>query len=135
MITSPNRLVAIATPLIFAPLAGIISTWAAQKAPGTDLSSGQIEGVFVAGATIALAKGALWMKGWQDYEKRQEATPADALESPNDLAVDDGGELDLAEGETDFVDDEMDLEDPDDVLAQLEAGFADEDDAVPAQEV
>ena len=31
---SPNRLVTILTPLVFAPLAGALTAWVAQNAPG-----------------------------------------------------------------------------------------------------
>lgn len=72
MNASPNRVVAIATPLVFAPLAGAVTALAAKYAPGLDIEQGQLEAVFIAGATIAVAKAALWLKGWQDYEKRQE---------------------------------------------------------------
>ena len=85
MSMSPNRMVAVATPLVFAPLAGAITALAAQYAPGLDIDSGQLEAIFIAGATIAFAKAGLWMKGWQDYEKRQEAThvvASDAAEDP-----------------------------------------------------
>ncbi|MDP8907990.1 MAG: hypothetical protein M3N47_02485 [Chloroflexota bacterium] len=73
MNVSPNRVVAIATPLLFAPLAGTVAALAAKYAPGLEIDQGQLEAVFIAGATIAVAKAGLWLKGWQDYEKRQEA--------------------------------------------------------------
>ena len=75
MNVSPNRVVAIATPLVFAPLAGTVAALAAKYAPGLEIDQGQLVAVFIAGATIAFAKAGLWLKGWQDYEKRQEAIP------------------------------------------------------------
>jgi len=125
MIKSPNRVVAIATPLIFAPLAGAVAAWTAQHAPGVDIDAGQVEAIFIAGATIAVAKAGLWMKGWQDFEKRQEAMPADALESPSEITLDDDSETDLDEDEV-GIDADADLEadadiEDDDEMAEFEA--------------
>jgi hypothetical protein len=64
-----NQLVAALTPVVFAPLAGAISVFAAQHA-GVDIDASSLQAVFIAGATIALAKAALWLRGWQEYEKR-----------------------------------------------------------------
>jgi hypothetical protein len=75
---SPNRLVALLTPLVFAPLAGAIAAWLANHAPGVDVSPDDLQQIFIAGALIALAPAAQWLHGWQKYEARQ----ADA-----DLAV------------------------------------------------
>jgi hypothetical protein len=70
MKVKPNQLVAALTPVVFAPLAGAISVFAAQHA-GVDIDASSLQAVFIAGATIALAKAALWLRGWQEYEKRQ----------------------------------------------------------------
>lgn len=109
MNASPNRVVAIATPLVFAPLAGTVAALAAQYAPGLDIDQGQLEAVFIAGATIALAKSGLWLKGWQDYEKREQAVQAVAVESADDPYTGPGDYLD------DDFDDEVDADydDPD----------------------
>jgi hypothetical protein len=72
---SPNRIVAILTPLVFAPLAGVISTWAAENLPGVQISQSAMEEIFVAGALIALAPALQWLYGWQKHEARA----ADAL--------------------------------------------------------
>jgi hypothetical protein len=83
---NPNRWVAILTPLIFAPLAGMIAATAAKY--GLDIDGNALQATFIAGATIAFGKATMWLKGWQDYEKREHAaTLADA--SP-------AGEVDLA---------------------------------------
>lgn len=111
MNASPNRVVAIATPLIFAPLAGTVAALAAKYAPGLDIDQGQLEAVFIAGAAFAVAKGGLWLKGWQDYEKRQEAMQVAAFESAGDPYM----ELD------DVVEDHEDLED------ESDADFDEED--------
>jgi hypothetical protein len=145
MTISPNRLVAIATPLLFAPLAGAITAWTAKHAPGVDIDAGQLQAIFIAGATIAFAKAGLWMKGWQDYEKRQEATPVDALEIANEMAladVDDmgftddeagiEGGFDLAVGDPD-LDDDMEDEDLDNEIAEFEPAMGDEADAMPVR--
>src|SRR5919108_6221103 len=73
----PNRIVALLTPLVFAPLAGVVSTWAANNLPGVTLPPDKIEEIFIAGALIALAPAAQWLHGWQKYEAREaEATLA-----------------------------------------------------------
>jgi hypothetical protein len=67
---SPNRIVAVLTPLVFAPLAGVISTWAAENLPGVQISQSAMEEIFVAGALIALAPALQWLYGWQKHESR-----------------------------------------------------------------
>ena len=73
---TPGRIVAVLTPLVFAPAAGGIAVWSAKHFPGANIDAAKLQGIFIAGATAALGQGALWLKGWQDYEKRQEAVPA-----------------------------------------------------------
>jgi hypothetical protein len=102
--SNPNRLVAALTPVVFAPLAGAITVLAAKYFPGVDIPAGSVEAIFIAGATIAFAKAALWLKGWQEYEKRNADAPSDA---GGGIHVDD--EPDLGD-EPDF-DDETDLDD------------------------
>ena len=75
---SLNRIVALLTPLVFAPLAGVVSTWAADNLPGVTLPPDKIEEVFIAGALIALAPAAQWLHGWQKYEQRQDEAIAAA---------------------------------------------------------
>jgi len=101
MNTSPNRMVAIATPLVFAPLAGAITALAAKHAPGLGIDQGQLEAVFIAGATIAFAKSGLWLKGWQDYEQREQAAQAVAAE----VAEDPYADVDDADLESSYEDD------------------------------
>ncbi len=82
---SPNRIVAVLTPLVFAPLAGTITALVAHNFPGVDISEGSLTQVFIAGALIAFAKAAQWTRGWQKYEERHdvvEEEPADAYELP-----------------------------------------------------
>jgi hypothetical protein len=133
MVSSPNRVVALATPLIFAPLAGGVTAWAAKHAPGIHIDQGQLQAIFIAGATIALAHSGIWMKGWQDYEKRQELLPASALEPAGAAtAAAAAGEPDLdpdADPDTDIASDVLasdfdEDEDEDDPIAQLEAALA-----------
>jgi hypothetical protein len=103
---APNRTVAVLTPLVFAPLAGSVAVLAAKYFPGVDIDQGQVEAVFIAGATIAFAKAGLWLKGWQDWEKREQ----------------EGAAAGAAGGGVDDVDDAPDLEpDPEDA-----PGFEDE---------
>jgi hypothetical protein len=37
-----------------------------------------VEAIFIAGAGIAFAKAGLWLKGWQEYEKRNADVASDA---------------------------------------------------------
>jgi hypothetical protein len=92
----PNQLVVALTPVVFAPLAGAVSVWAAKNA-GVDIDQSSLQAVFIAGATIAFAKAGLWLKGWQEYEKRQPvaASASPAVHDALDSFLDD----DLAEGD------------------------------------
>jgi hypothetical protein len=78
---TPNRIVAFLTPLVFAPLAGVICTWAAENLPGVTISRGAMEEIFVAGALIALAPAMQWLHGWQKDEARTAAALAVAATS------------------------------------------------------
>ena len=97
--------------------------FAAKYVPGVDIDTGSVEAIFIAGATIAFAKAGLWLKGWQDYEKRH-----DVLAPADEGFVDeeaDFEELDSLELDAD-LDDELDLGDDfdteldDDLLADGE---------------
>jgi hypothetical protein len=133
--SNPNRLVAALTPVVFAPLAGAISVLAAKYFPGVDIPSGSVEAIFIAGATIAFAKAGLWLKGWQEYEKREVDMGTDAgggidVDDAPDLGEgaepDDGPDLDH---EPD-IDDDSDLEDDPDL--DDEPDFDDEPEPVAA---
>lgn len=69
---SLNRIVAFLTPLVFAPLAGVVSTWAAKNLPGVTLPPDKVEEIFIAGALIALAPAIQWLHGWQKFEQRRD---------------------------------------------------------------
>ena len=83
---APNRAVAFLTPLVFAPVAGAVSVWAAQHA-GVDIDATSLQAVFIAGAGIAFGKAGLWLKGWQDWEK-SDATAAGPVDEPVDAEPD-----------------------------------------------
>lgn len=68
---SPNRIVAVLTPLVFAPLAGASAAWLSQHFPGVDVDRDALQQIFIAGALIALAPAAQWLHGWQKHEARQ----------------------------------------------------------------
>jgi hypothetical protein len=121
--SNPNRTVAALTPVIFAPLAGAISVLAAKYFPGVDIPSGSVEAIFIAGATIAFAKAGLWLKGWQEYEKREV-----------DMAPDAGGEIDLGDDldEAPDVGDGPDLDEEPDFDDEPELDFDDEPEPVAA---
>jgi hypothetical protein len=116
MTITPGRLVAFLTPVLFAPLAGSISVLAARYLPGVDIDQGSLQAIFIAGATIAFGKAALWLKGWQDWEKREADAhgiegdlPLDHAEAHDDAGLDQAP--DLAE-ETGLEEDPIAEEDP-----------------------
>jgi hypothetical protein len=110
--SNPNRLVAALTPVVFAPLAGAITVLAAKYFPGVDIPAGSVEAIFIAGATIAFAKAGLWLKGWQEYEKRTAAV-ATGPDAGGEIDLGpDGDDGDLPEAHEELaLDDEPDLED------------------------
>jgi hypothetical protein len=129
---SPNRIVAVMTPLVFAPLAGAVATWIADNVPGANISASSLEEVFIGGALIGLAPAAQWLHGWQKYEAR-EAEKESAVElanSPAALPAAQGGAMrdDFADFDDDFedFDDGFDAEFEDELDALDEDLFADE---------
>ena len=128
MTITPGRLVAILTPLVFAPLAGSICVLAARYLPGVDIDQGRLQAIFITGATIAFGKAALWLKGWQDWEKREADAPSDVA----DLPLDDGkvdADADLAQ-DTAVAQDPSDDGDPveeEDLVDGEELDFDDSD--------
>ena len=132
---SPNRVVAVATPLVFAPLAGGVAAWLAEHFPGINVDQSSLQQIFIAGALIALAPAAQWLHGWQKFEARQadmakdvavEAKPAPAAFT--DEASDEQTEPDDLEDLDDLaaLEDSEDLEDLED-LDELEDEFLAED--------
>ena len=110
---SPNRIVAFLTPLVFAPLAGVVSTWAADNLPGINIPASQMEEIFIAGALIALAPAAQWLYGWQKFEQAREVGLAAAATTVTGLSV--AAET-LPPPEPELVDEEFeDLEDLDEL--------------------
>ena len=131
---SPNRVVAVATPLVFAPLAGAVTAWLAEHFPGINVDQDSLQQIFIAGALIALAPAAQWLHGWQKFEARQaemakdvavEATPTPKAftgAASDDAEPDDMEDLDdLA-----AIEDLDDLEDLED-LDELDDEFLAED--------
>ena len=76
---TPNRAVALLTPIVFAPLAGALSAWVATHFPGVEMPADQVQAVFIAGALIAFGKAAQWLNGWQKYEVREAGSESAAL--------------------------------------------------------
>ena len=115
---SPNRIVAFLTPLVFAPLAGFVSTWVADNLPGVNIPQSQMEQIFIAGALIALAPAAQWLYGWQKFEQAREiglATAAATVSGPSVAAETlPPPEPDLAEEEFEDLEDVDDLDELDD---------------------
>jgi hypothetical protein len=83
---TPNRIVAVLTPIVFAPAAGYAASWLAQHAPGVDIKQSDLQQIFIAGALIGLAPAAQWLHGWQKHEARQSQA-----EHEIELAVASGG--------------------------------------------
>jgi hypothetical protein len=111
---SPNRVVAVLTPLVFAPAAGAIAAWIANNIPGAEISARNLEEVFIGGALIGLAPAAQWLHGWQKYETRQAeqehavelATTAAAAPEPAEEVEDlQAGEVEDFEDDFDELDD------------------------------
>ncbi len=76
---NPNRIVAVLTPLVFAPLAGAVAAWLAQHFPGVEVTQGSLQNIFIAGALIALAPATQWLHGWQKHEARQAELERDVV--------------------------------------------------------
>ena len=127
-----NRIVALLTPLVFAPLAGVISTWAANNLPGVTLPPDKIEEVFIAGALIALAPAAQWLHGWQKYEARQDEALLAASTGFNTTSV--VAEAPVEE-DLDLLDDEfedLDLDELDDFDEFEDTSIFEDEQSVPA---
>lgn len=71
-----NRVVALLTPLLFAPLAGFISLQLAKF--GIHLETETLQGavisgvIFLGGVLVAFLKSRKWLQGWQKWEARQD---------------------------------------------------------------
>jgi hypothetical protein len=124
---TPNRVVAVLTPLVFAPLAGAIAAWLARHAPGVDVQKDDIQAIFIGGALIAVAPALQWLHGWQKYEAR-EAHKEEVVEVAS-VAAAAGQEAALPPEDSEVVDEYDDFDDVDefgDVDESDEELFADE---------
>lgn len=115
----PNRIVALFTPVV-AVAAGGAAAWLADNV-GLDISSGQLQAVFIAGLAAVLAPAAQWLHGFQKFEVHQqdldrEALAADAEAAALASAVDDDDEYDV-----EYDDDYDDGDDEDGVDDEYEA--------------
>jgi hypothetical protein len=117
---SPNRVVAVATPLIFAPLAGAVSAWLAEHFPGFNVDQNALEEIFIAGALIALAPAAQWLHGWQKFEARQADAAKEAGEAEEPVPVAPGGSDEFEELEDLAGLEELSEQDEFDDLDELE---------------
>ena len=129
---TPNRLVALATPLVFAPLAGAVAAWLAEHFPGIEVDQSSLEAVFIAGALIALAPAAQWLHGWQKYEARQADAARDLAVEPKptpEAFAAAGLEEQAESGDLEDLDDLESLADLEDLdeLEELEDDFLAED--------
>jgi hypothetical protein len=117
---SPNRVVAVATPLIFAPLAGAVTAWLAEHFPGFSVDQNALEEIFIAGALIALAPAAQWLHGWQKYEARAAEAAKESVEAEEPAALAAGAPDDFEELEDLAGLDELGEQDELDDLDELE---------------
>jgi hypothetical protein len=121
---TPNRVVAVVTPLLFAPLAGAVAAWLAEHFPGFQVDQKALEEIFIAGALIALAPAIQWLHGWQKFEAREAALERDLALADGAVGVEgsaDPGEPGDVDEPTDVdestgLDDAADLEE----LAELD---------------
>lgn len=113
---SPNRLVAVLTPLVFAPLAGAAAAWLAKHFPGADVSKEDLQEIFIGGALIALAPAAQWLHGWQKHEARQAEAERELELAHAAAAVPPVDEEDVESAETAPEGDELSL----DLLLELD---------------
>ena len=116
---NPNRIVAVLTPLVFAPLAGAVASWLAEHFPGVDVSQNDLQAIFIAGALIALAPAVQWLHGWQKYEARQADLNHDLALANAVVPVEEVADEQLGD-----ADDE--LEDLDDLAALDDEDFEDD---------
>jgi hypothetical protein len=121
---SPNRVVAVLTPLVFAPLAGTAAAWLAEHFPGVEIQQSSLQEIFIAGALIALAPAAQWLHGWQKHEAQQhELVLASAMSGgetfDEEAAFDDEPVLDDELDELDELDGLAEPDDLDDELAAI----------------
>jgi hypothetical protein len=125
---TPNRLVALATPLA-APLAGWLAAWIATHFPGLNIPQNAIEEIFIAGSLFAVAPAAQWLHGWQKWEAQQAHTEEAVQLATIGAGAEPTIEMNFEEesfedfGEFEGFDDFEDLEEFDDEL------FADEEPA------
>jgi len=129
---SPNRIVAVLTPLLFAPLAGACAAWLSQHFPGVDVDQNAIEEIFIAGALIALAPAAQWLHGWQKYEARQGELQHDLALASTAAATPTGAGRADASADALEADDALDELDGLDALDRLDEPPLDEEDAAGA---
>jgi hypothetical protein len=111
---SPNRIVAVLTPLVFAPAAGAVAAWIANNIPGAEISARNLEEVFIGGALIGLAPAAQWLHGWQKYETRkaEQENAVELANAPSGVAGA-GIEPELADEDEDFEPEAEGFEDED----------------------
>jgi hypothetical protein len=123
---TPNRVVAVLTPLIFAPLAGAAAAWLAEHFPGFQVDPKALEEIFIAGALIALAPAIQWLHGWQKYEAREAELRRDLALADATVEPDPGVEAEPDEDDAADISDGADLDEPGGVdelaeeLAELE---------------
>ena len=140
----PNRIVALFTPVIALAAAGA-ATWLADNV-GLNVSSGELQAVFIAGLLAVLAPAAQWLHGFQKFEAHQESLDHEALAADEQAAadasavVDDDGYEDEDEDEAyedeayedDAYDDE-DEGDEDDLEGEYEAARDEADQPEPVE--
>ena len=88
---TPNRIVTLLGPTVFAPLAGFICLWVAEHFPGITVPQDKVAGalstagIFIIGAVIAHLKSSKWLDGWQKYEERTALLGSGATPPPGEF--------------------------------------------------
>lgn len=96
----PNRIVVLLTPLVFAPLAALITGWVASHVPGApEISDTAVVGAMAAGFLVAWDSARRWLNRWVEVEdappvdELDDVDPHDGWEDANEAPVDDPPEF------------------------------------------
>lgn len=77
-----NRVVVLLTPLVFVPVAGYVTSWAAVHIPGLPaINPTEVTALFGTGAATALALGYKWIDGWIKHEQAEHGITLIELEA------------------------------------------------------
>ena len=66
---SVEKMVALLTPTVFAPLAALLTKLITVNIPGSHVTSGQLTALEIAAFVGAVAMGAHWLQGQREWRK------------------------------------------------------------------